>query len=112
MIPFAKLLMKLSKESGDDPVKFLSMWGQLFLVDTVVAYSTNILFEKPGILLKCALDHTEDDTLRFWFDNCFPGGYINKASEEEMEKAVVCARSGSVPDSSKTKVTKGYTLSY
>ena len=65
--------VKIVKESGEDPIKFLSMWGQLFLMDPIVPYSTNILFEKPGILLKCALDNNEDAGLKFWFDSCFPG---------------------------------------
>ena len=48
-----------SSQRGD-PLTLLSIWGQLFLMDVTVAYATNMLFEKPGILLRCALNKNED----------------------------------------------------
>ena len=111
IIPFARLLMKLAKEAKDDPVTFLSMWGQLFLMDTVVAYATNILFDKPGLLVKCALDRNNDDSLKFWFDSCFPAGAIQKASDENIESAVVNARKRATPNK-RVSAEKGYSLSY
>lgn len=70
-----------------------------------------MLFDKPGLLLKCALDKNEDDGLKFWFDSCFPSGAINKATDADMEKAITSARKRDVVPQ-KMENNKGYSLTY